>query len=341
MKLDELPRLHFAALPTPLQEAPRLAKAIGMNRLFIKRDDNTGLAMGGNKARKLEFIMADALNQGADVVLTCGGAQSNHVRMTAAAARQLGMDCIIFIPDPMPERFEGNLLLDAILGSEMRFFPDIQWEQLEQEMDTAVQQLQKDGRKPYLIPVGGSVPLGALGYVNAVAEARDQLSELRVSEIDMVVALGSGGTTSGLLAGTQIYMPDTTLIGICVGLGTDTMLDKVAKVSSETARLIDMADTPDMGRLKAYDEYVGEGYGIATPGGKEAIIMAARTEGIILDPVYTGKAMAGLIDLVRKGKIGTKKPILFWHTGGAPALFANSNLFKDECIMQSRLGNEQ
>lgn len=329
MLLDNYPRNEYAVIPTPIQRAYYLAKAIGLQELLIKRDDNTGLAMGGNKARKLEFLFADAERLGADIVLTCGGIQSNHVRMTAAAANKAGMKCIIYVPSEKPDEFKGNLLLDIILDAEVIFLHDVEWEQLEAAMNADFEQLKASGHNPYLIPVGGSTPIGALGYVNAVKEVSGQLNEMEIDKVDMVCAVGSGGTMSGLLVGTQLYMPNTQLTGISVAAGID-FKEKISNISAKTAKLLDMNEQPDINRLSIYDDYVGEAYGVPTLEAKDAILLTAKTEGIILDPIYTGKAMAGLIDLALKGVIGRNNPVLFWHTGGAPALFANPQLFKEE-----------
>lgn len=330
MRLDEFARVSLANLPTPLEEAPRLAEEIGLERLLIKRDDNTGLALGGNKTRKLEYLMADAQASGANVILACGGVQSNHTRMTAAAARKLGMDCILFIPDPMPERLEGNLLLNRILGAEMRFLPGISWTQLEDIMAKEEADLLPKARTPYLIPVGGSTPLGALGYVQAAREISEQLTDLGIEDADIVAALGSGGTLAGIILGSYLFMPEARIIGVSVVLPERLIRPKVERIASEAASLIEVGHEPVFDRMEIYEDYIGEAYGVPTPEAKESILLAARTEGVFLDPVYTGKAMAGLIDLAQKRKIGRGRPVVFWHTGGAPALFAYGELFRHE-----------
>jgi D-cysteine desulfhydrase family pyridoxal phosphate-dependent enzyme len=329
MRLDELARVHLAELPTALEDAPRLAKAIGVERLLVKRDDLTGLALGGNKARKLEFLMAEAQAKGADIVLTCGGGQSNHARMTAAAARKLGMDAILFLDDPMPAEFGGNLLLDVILGAEIRFLGCVTYPEVEEAMAEAAAKLTSQGRTPYVIPVGGSTPVGAMGYVTGVREAAGQLKEMGVENVDIVMALGSAGTAAGTLLGCDLFLPDAHVIGISVSRSADKAFVRAELIADEAAEMIGVG-LPDPSRLRVYDEYIGEGYAIPTKEGVEAILMAARTEGLILDPVYTGKAMAGLIDLARKGEIGVGRPVLFWHTGGAGGLFACEELFRDE-----------
>jgi len=338
MRLDEMPRVQLADLPTALDEAPRLAAEIGIERLFVKRDDNTGLALGGNKARKLEFLMADAQSKGANVIMTCGGAQSNHARQTAAAARKLGMECIIFLTDPMPEKFNGNLLLDAILDAEMRFLPGATYEELLKAMAVEEANLILKDRIPYVIPVGGSTGVGALGYVTAVREIAEQLEEIHAENADMVMAVGSSGTLAGLILGCDLFLPESRLIGISVSRDSFQCRQRAVKIAQEAAKLIGVEAEMDSDRAVVYDQYVGEAYGIPTQGGKDAILLAARTEGLILDPVYTGKAMAGLIDLARKGEIGRDRPVVFWHTGGSPALFAYEELFRDEAC---RLSSEK
>lgn len=336
MRLDDIPRVHLAVLPTPLDEAPRLAAELGLDRLLIKRDDNTGLATGGNKARKLEFLMAEAQAMGVDVVITCGGAQSNHARMTAAAARKLGMRCVMFLTDPMPDRFEGNLLLDTILEAEMRFIGNVTLEELDATMKREADRLESEGHTPYIIPIGGSTGLGAMGYVNAVREISQQLAAVGADEVDIVTAYGSGGTAAGLIVGCHLFLPKARVYAISVSRGVSNALPRVTKIAGEAWRLLGMDDEPRMDMLSMYDQYVGPGYAIPTDEGREAILLAARAEGIILDPVYTGKAMAGLIDLSRKGEIGRGgRPVVFWHTGGAAGLFAHESLFHGEAVRLS------
>lgn len=331
MRLDEIPRIHIADLPTPLDQAPNLAADLGLERLFIKRDDNTGLALGGNKARKLEYLMAEAQAAGTDVVLACGGPQSNHVRMTAAAAKRLGMACIIFMPrESVPERFEGNLLLDVLLGAELRFLPNLGFAGLERAMAQEEARLLEEGRTPYVIPIGGSTPLGALGYVTAVRELAGQLKEYGYDSADIVVALGTGGTLAGIALGTYLFMPESRLIGISVVMSATAIRPKVERIAVNASKLILVDHEPGLERIEVYDQYLGEGYGIPTAECKNAILLTARTEGIVLDPVYTGKAMSGLVDLACRGQIGRDRPVVFWHTGGAPALFAYDDLFSDE-----------
>lgn len=332
MRIQDFPRIKLGYFPTPLDEAPALAKEIGIDRLFIKRDDLSGLALGGNKARKLEFLMADALARNSNVVITCGGRQSNHARMTAAAACKLGMDCVIFFSDPKPESFQGNLLLDVLFGARMNFLPGADYNEIEKAMELEAERLKSEGLTPYTIPVGGSNRIGALGYVAGTAEVAGQLRAFGVEEADLVVAMGSGGTLAGILLGCRLHLPKARPIGISVGRPAGPGRERVLRIALETADSLGLGEGLDLGQVDLYDEYVGEAYGIPTEACKEAIILTARTEGLVLDPVYTGKAMAGMIDLARKGVIGRNRPVVFWHTGGAGGLFAYYSLFHNEAL---------
>ncbi|MDI6828037.1 MAG: D-cysteine desulfhydrase family protein, partial [Armatimonadota bacterium] len=282
MKLDNIPRIELAHLPTALENAPRLAKEIGISHLLVKRDDTTGLALGGNKARKLEYLMAEAKAIDADIVLTCGGRQSNHARMTAAAARKLGMNAVLFLTDPKPEEFQGNLLLDTIFGAEIHFLPNVSGAQLEDAMTAEAKRLSSQGRKPYVIPVGGSTPLGALGYVKAVKELAGQLADVGVNNPDIVLAVGSCGTISGLVVGCRLFLPDARIIGISVSRSSAHIRARVGDIVAGVWKLLDMSAGLDFGAMDVYDEYIGAAYGVPTEGGKHAIILAARTEGLIL-----------------------------------------------------------
>lgn len=329
MRLDSLPRVHLANLPTALEDAPNLAAAIGVERLLVKRDDCTGLALGGNKARKLEFLMAEAIGRNADVILSCGGNQSNHARMTAAAARKLGLDCALFLTNPMPTAFEGNLELDTILGARMVFIRECGMERLTEVMEAEAEALRSAGHTPYLIPIGGSTPLGSLGYVTAVRELAGQLHELGMDNPDIVHAVGSCGTVAGVALGCDLFLPNARIFGISVSQPAAEIVERVERIAPAAAELIE-AEFSGRTRLSAHDEYIGRAYAVPTDAGKEAILLAAQTEGLILDPVYTGKAVSGLIDLARKGVIGRDRPVVFIHTGGGPGLFAFEKLFRDD-----------
>jgi L-cysteate sulfo-lyase len=326
MHLARFPRQHFAHLPTPLEPMPNLTKLLGGPTLFIKRDDCTGLATGGNKTRKLEFLIGDALAKGADTLVTFGAVQSNHVRQTAAAACRFGLACEALLDRRVPDRdarYEttGNVLFDRMFGAKLDYLP------AGTDMDAAcaerVEAIRSRGGKPYYIPGGGSNSVGALGYVNAALELLQQANE-RSLPIDCVFhGTGSTGTQSGLVAGLEGANSGIDVLGICVRQ-KDARLQEAAvhKLASATAEKLGIKGGIDAGRVMADANYVGEGYGLPTEGTIEAIDLLARHEGILLDPVYSAKGMAGLIDHVRKGKFGRNDNVVFLHTGGALALFA-------------------
>jgi D-cysteine desulfhydrase family pyridoxal phosphate-dependent enzyme len=323
MLTDSLPRVSLAHLPTPLEEMPRLREALGDGpRLLVKRDDQTGLATGGNKTRKLEFLVAEALAQGADTLVTAGGPQSNHCRQTAAAAAKMGLRCVLVLGSHPPFRSEwnGNLLLDDLLGAKVHWAGD-------HDRNTALAEvadtLRAAGGRPYAIPVGGSVPIGAVGYVAAVEELAGQLAE-RGEQVDRIVfASGSAGTHAGLLVGVKALDLDARVEGInddkVVGL-----LAKIQGLARATAVHLGLDLSFSEGDFILHDAYGAPGYGVITDAEREAIRLLARTEGIIVDPVYTGRALAGLIDLVRQGVYGPDETVLFWHTGGTAGLFARA-----------------
>ena len=260
-RLASYPRIALAHLPTPLEPAPRLGAALGLPALWVKRDDCTGLATGGNKARNLSTLMADAQRQGADVVLTTGGGQSNHARMTAAAAARLGMHPILFLSDPPPPVEQGNLLLDRIFGAEVRFLPGLTLLQMEGKMEEAAGQLRERGRRPYIIPVGGSTPLGCLGYVRAVEELARQAAALDLRVDAMVVAAGSTGTLSGMLLGARLYLPGTRIYGISVAPPAGPGKRRCAQIVGEAAALLGHEWRPEPEEIPIYDDWLGEEYG--------------------------------------------------------------------------------
>ena len=314
-------RLPLALLPTPLEAADRLGAAVGMDpgALWVKRDDVTGLGGGGNKARKLEYLCADALEKGADVLVTGGGPQSNHVRMTAAAANHLGLDCAVVMAGPRPETSTGNVLLIEILGADLSwtgFREGMDYEEIEAAIDETADRLEAAGRRPYRMPIGGATAVGALGYVRAAAELREQASTLFGQVELVVVAAGSGGTHAGLAAG----LGDLDLVlGVDVGARTD--LDTV--VPAKAAEVATLAGLPaPAGTARVDHERIGRGYGAPTEECRRAVRLAARTEGLLLDPVYTGKALAGLVAARADGSVRPDTRTIFLHTGGLPALFA-------------------
>lgn len=341
MNLDSIPRVLLTALPTPLEEAPRLAAKLGLRRLLVKRDDCTTLAMGGNKARKLEFLMAEALAKGADVILTDGGPQSNHARMTAGAARKLGIErCVLFLGGPRFDRFQGNLLLDILFGAEVRFMEDATVKEMEDAMQAEAAELRRQGRNPYVIPIGGSTPLGALGYVEGIRELAGQLvPEDKAPYI--FFAVGSAGTLAGCALGTRLFLPDSELIGISVSRKSRPLREIAAENANGSARLIGVEEAFTADDLTVYDEYYGERYGVPSEAGNAAVLTAARSEALILDPVYTGKAMSGLIDLARKRAIDTDRTVVFIHTGGAPGLMAFEDQFRAQAKFEAILRQQE
>lgn len=307
--------LSLAHLPTPFEPMDRLGASLGMDpgALWVKRDDCTGLAGGGNKARKLEFLCAEALAQGADTLVTGGGRQSNHVRMTAAAANRLGLNCTLVIASPEQGHPTGNVILDLLMGADLVWAGELDYYGLEAAIDTAAERLAADGRRPYVMPVGGASATGALGYVYAADELMGDLPELDV----VVVADGSGGTHAGLVAG---FGDHARVLGVDVGTRPD--LDEQVRLKAAEAAHLAARPTPT-GKVMLDCDRFGDGYGATTVACREALDLAARLEGLILDPVYTGKAMAGLIAARREGRFDADTRVVFLHTGGMPALFAD------------------
>ena len=301
-------RLVLAQLPTPLEEAPRLSEALGV-RLLVKRDDLTGLALGGNKARKLEHLVADARARGCDALVTSGGPQSNFARMTAAAAARLGMEChLVLGGDPLAAA-SGNLILDRLFGATLHFAGTSDWRAWEARVDALAREL---GPRAYPMPIGGASAVGALGYVSAAEELVGQLAE---PPAWIVVADGSGGTHAGLLVGLP---PEVRVLGVDVARPPRPHAERVPELAEETAKL---ARRPLPRYALELADHTGPSYGAITDECRDAVRLAARTEGLVLDPVYTGKAMAGLVAAARSGRV--RGTVVFWHTGGAPALFAD------------------
>jgi L-cysteate sulfo-lyase len=326
VQLGQIPRIPVAHLPTPLEEMVALRRTLACEpRLFIKRDDCTGLATGGNKARKLEFLMADAVAMRSDTVLTTGGAQSNHARMTAAFARKLGIKPILVFDDEEPSRRQGNLLLDTILGAEVIFAGE--GADTLTIMQSMADELRSRGKRPYVIPLGGSTSLGALGYVNAMVELTAQANSMGVAFSDIFVASGSGGTQAGMLLGARSMDDGVIIHGVGVAESATELPAKIIEIM-EGAKQFGFSTCVDPADVLMHKEQIGAGYGIPTSSCKEAIRLLARTEGILLDQVYTGKAMAYFIDDVRSGKYRKDQNVLFWHTGGSSGLFGDEEHFQ-------------
>jgi L-cysteate sulfo-lyase len=328
MNLDRFPRIDLCHAPTPLEFMPRLTQHLGGPQIWIKRDDCTGMALGGNKARKLEFLMGDALQQGADHVVTLGALQSNHVRQTAAAAARLGLACTVLLehrhPNPDSDYLNnGNVLLDGLLGAEIVYRPG------GTDMAAALRQmgdqLRAKGHRPYLIPSGGSNPVGTLGYVKVAQELLQQAQEKSLRLDHIVVASGSAGTQAGLVVGVAAQASKVAVQGFAVSQAAHLQHARVAALALATAQWIgDFPEIPPEA-IRVNADYLGQGYSIPTPAMVQAVHQVARLEGILLDPVYTGKAMAGLMDWVRHGRYRSDENIVFIHTGGQAGLFGFCN----------------
>jgi D-cysteine desulfhydrase family pyridoxal phosphate-dependent enzyme len=319
MLTDHLPRVRLAQLPTPIHSLPRLSRALGGPRLLVKRDDQTGLATGGNKTRKLEFSVAEALRQGADTLVTLGAVQSNHCRQTAAAAAVAGVRCVLVLRGNAPQAFLGNVLLDRLLGAELVFTGDRSRDEVAGEV---MGRERAAGRRPYLIPVGASDEVGAAGYVAGMEELVAQLRDSGVAIDRVVFASSSFGTQSGMIVAAKALGFPAQLAAVAIDSTRDEMQAAVADLAARTARRVGVDVSVSRNEVVSYDGYLGAGYGVVGDPEREAIELTARHEGILLDPVYTGRAMAGLIDLVRRREIGAHETVLFWHTGGAAALHA-------------------
>ena len=337
MNLSDLgfARADLAVLPTPFEETPRFAGALGNRaRVFMKRDDATGLALGGNKARKLEVLVGDALSKGCDTLVTCGGPQSNHARMTAAAARKMGLHPVLVLDGDDPGTRQGNLLLDHLLEAELIFSGTRDSGEMLPEV---ADRLKSSGRRPYVIPLGGSNALGAAGYISCVEEIVDQSLARALVPQALYAATGSCGTLAGLILGKILFDAPFRIIGVAVSPNAPLKEERTVKLVMETAALLIsrakfqpellgklLAVTPQSVKplVRVVEDQVGQGYGVPTDQCLEAISLLARNEGILTDPVYTGKALAGLVNDVRQGTYRAGDPVIFLHTGGVPADFA-------------------
>jgi L-cysteate sulfo-lyase len=331
MHLARFPRVRLGHMNTPLELLPRLTEALDGPEIWIKRDDCTGLSTGGNKTRKLEFLMAEAISQSADIVLTQGATQSNHARQTAAAAAKLGIKCHILLEDrtgmtDISYRENGNVLLNQLHGASMEHC--VSGLDMNTEMEASASELKKNGNTVYVIPGGGSNPTGALGYANCAQEIIVQSTEMGL-EIDHIIhATGSAGTQAGLIAGLKALNASIPLLGIGVRASKQKQEENVYNLACATAEKLGCAGIIKRTDVVANCDYVGPGYGFPSEGTLEAIDIFARLEGILLDPVYSGKGAAGLIDLIRKGEFKRGQRLVFIHTGGAIALAGYLNSFK-------------
>jgi L-cysteate sulfo-lyase len=324
MNLEKLPRVKLGFFPTPVEALTRLSAALGGPRIFIKRDDLSGLAFGGNKVRKLEFLVGEARARGADSLITAGALQSNHCRQTAAAAARCGLECHLVLGGSEPEIPEGNLLLDKLLGATIHYSDA---GRKGEAIDNVAASIKKSGGRPYIIPYGGSNAVGGVGFAAAMLEVVEQMKATGLTYDRIVFPTSSGGTQAGMVVGAAISGYTGTLTGIRID--KDDPLDLpfrqlLPELAGEIAQHLGISDTFHEAFFDVRENYLGEGYGIPGKLEREALALLARTEGILLDPVYTGRALGGMVDLIRTGQIGSSEKVLFWHTGGSPALFAYS-----------------
>jgi len=331
MQLGGIPRISLDLFPTPLQELERLSARLGGPRIWIKRDDLTGLGLGGNKLRKLEYAMAEAKSLGATAVVTIGGIQSNHVRLTTACANRLGLRTILVLRGEEPEAATGNLLIDRLLGPDEVHFvgahgfpPKADADGIaDEKVAEIVERLRQAGDVPYVIPNGCRPLHGALGYAGCVLETITQLHERGLEAHAFVAAVGTSSTVTGLALGSHLYARgDVKVIGISVATDAGALESRITRHLAEAASFLGLGSPPETTLFRIFDDYIGPGYGIPTAAMREAVLLVARAEGILLDPVYTGKAMAGLIDLIRKRRFRRDQSVVFLHSGGTPGLFA-------------------
>ncbi|MHA1935006.1 MAG: 1-aminocyclopropane-1-carboxylate deaminase/D-cysteine desulfhydrase [Candidatus Thorarchaeota archaeon] len=327
--IDSFPRVGLAFLPTPLHQMKNLGDSLGLNNLWIKRDDMTGIGLGGNKIRKLEFVAGDARANGADTLVTVGAVQSNHCRQTAAIAARLGMRCILLLAGEEPKVNTGNLLLDKLFGAELKFFPDDTYSSLNNKLDNIMETLQDFGLKPYAIPGGAAMPIGVIAYAAAMQELQIQLEETGFAPEKIVVGIGTGGTLAGMLLGAQMMDMDVQIVGVSVSESADELKERVSGLIHRTIEAYPEIFSKYIGEILVDDQFIGDGYGIMGEGGKTAIEMFGKMEGILLDPVYTSKAGLALMRMALAGVLEANTPTLFWHTGGHPALYAHAAEFYD------------
>jgi len=331
MSIIPFPRVKLGLFPTPLQEMKRLMKKLKGPRLFIKREDLSGLLLGGNKTRKLEFLIPDIMKKDTDIVITTGGVQSNWTAQLAAVARNINVEVLLVLRGMKPKNLQGNYLLDKILGAKIKFVNipiDEYRENISEIMGEIAEDYRKGGKKPYVLPLGGTTPLADLGWVNGALELINQANEQDLKIDYVVVAGGSLGTVSGLATGFK--MCNSNVKTICISVLSNNKNEcrtKISSFSQQIANLMKLDFQINEREVDIFVDYVGAGYTERTDLSIKAIKLAAQTEGILLDPVYTGKAMAGLIDLVKKGFLGKDDNVVFLHTGGAPGLFSYANYF--------------
>lgn len=333
---DKFPRVRLAHLPTPLEPMPRLTRALNGPQLWVKRDDQTGLATGGNKARKLEFLVGDAVERGADTLITAGAPQSNHSRQTAAAAARMGMRAVLALTGDMPEEWNGNLLLNYLFDAEVRWLGDVSWTDLPARLEAIAAGEREAGYEPYIIPLGGSTPIGVLGYILAVQELVQQMEEAGVLFDRIIIASSSGGTQAGMLIGAEMFGFKGRITAISVAEPEKALRARISKLVSQTLSLLGRPVKVPGAKIEIVDRYLGEGYAVLGDPEREAIALMAGYEGILVGPVYTGRALAGMIDMIRRGEIAPEETVLFWHTGDTAALFAYARELRRQGVMMAQ-----
>jgi D-cysteine desulfhydrase family pyridoxal phosphate-dependent enzyme len=327
--LESIPRIPLCLLPTPIVPLNRLTQYLGGAKIFMKRDDLTGVGFGGNKNRKLEFLLADAIQKGADMIVTEGALQSNHCLQTAACSAKLGFDCELVLSGEAPDFITGNLLLDQILDVKIHRARDsVERKALMLKVE---EELRAKGKNPYMIPTGGSTSVGALGYLNCVFEITKQSKELEVDFNHLIHSTGSGGTQSGLLIGKELYSPDLEILGINVGDPTERLQKEIKEIIKDFSKDWGLELMIGDEEIKILEGYFGEGYGIPTQEMIDMVKLMAKLEGVFLDPVYTGKAIVGLVDLIKSDVIPKDNNVLFLHSGGGPSIFNYKDIFTTHC----------
>ncbi|MEW6506306.1 MAG: D-cysteine desulfhydrase family protein [Bacteroidota bacterium] len=326
MEIRKLPRTKLGFFPTPLTELKRLSNYLNGPQIYIKRDDLTGLAFGGNKTRKLEFLFADSIANGFDTVITGGAEQSNHCRQTAAAAAVCGIECHLALGGEEPISPQGNYLIAKLLGAKIHWTGEFR---KGEKIPEIVEKLRLTGKKPYIIPYGGSNPIGVNGFIEAMNELKQQLNDLGIHLDHIIFASSSGGTHAGIILGNEIYNLGSNLVGIEIDKeeNEEPYIDRLLNLINQTSEFINFKRLFAKKEIILLNEYLGEGYGIVGELERNAIKLLARLEGILVDPVYTGRVLGGMIDMIEKKFFSRTDKILFWHSGGTPALFTNQNLF--------------
>ena len=323
------PRLKLAKLPTPLDRAKNLGESLGNLDLWIKRDDLTGFGFGGNKVRSLEYLAAEAMKKNSNILITGGSHGSNHVRTTMAVAAHLGLKGVAVLSGTQPSKANGNLLLDQLLNAKLIFTGDENRSNIDDYIAEEAERLRGKGESPYMIRRGGVSFLGCIGYVLAAVEICSQLQNLNLKPNILLCATGCGVTQAGLLVGFKLMGLNCQIYGITVSRTRDECIAHIEQLVKETEDALGLGSRVTSDDIFVFDEYIGEGYSVPTSEGIEAIRLVAKTEGFFLDPIYTGKAMAGLTDLVKKGLIGLDKTVIFLHTGGTPSIFSNSTIISN------------